>query len=77
VTALRREGKTFILDLWVRHPTSAAAAAAAAAATKDALNGCSLRGTKEAAVDVLLGELPQRVDVLLGGLPRRGFSGRV
>ena len=33
VTALRREGKTFVLDLWVRHRTSAAAAATAAAAT--------------------------------------------
>jgi hypothetical protein len=48
VTALRREGKTFILDLWVRHPTSAAAAAAAAAATKEATaaaEASSHRGT--------------------------------
>ena len=36
VTALRREGKTFVLDLWVRHPTSAASAALAAAATQTA-----------------------------------------
>ena len=35
-TALRREGKTFILDLWVRHPTSAASAVLAAAATATA-----------------------------------------
>jgi hypothetical protein len=35
-TALRREGKTFILDLWVRHPASAASAVLAAAATATA-----------------------------------------
>jgi hypothetical protein len=44
VTALRREGKTFILDLWVRHPTSAAAAADAAAATKAATAAAEQRG---------------------------------
>ena len=44
VTALRREGKTFILDLWVRHPTSAAAAADAAAATKTATAAAEQRG---------------------------------
>ena len=44
VTALRREGKTFILDLWVRHPTSAAAAADAAAATKSATAAAEQRG---------------------------------
>jgi hypothetical protein len=44
VTALRREGKTFILDLWIRHPTSAAAAADAAAATKSATAAAEQRG---------------------------------
>jgi hypothetical protein len=44
VTALRREGKTFILDLWVRHATSAAAAADAAAATKAATTAAEQRG---------------------------------
>jgi hypothetical protein len=77
VTALRREGKTFILDLWVRHPTSAAAAEAAAAATKDVLNGCSPRGT--AIKDAFNGCLPRETaaDVFLGRLPQKGFSGRV
>ena len=36
ITALRREGKTYVLDLWVRHPTSAASAVLAAAATQAA-----------------------------------------
>jgi hypothetical protein len=41
VTALRREGKTFVLDLWVRHPTSAVAAAAAAAAATTAASAAA------------------------------------
>jgi hypothetical protein len=40
----RLTGKTFILDLWVRHPTSAAAAADAAAATKAATAAAEQRG---------------------------------
>jgi hypothetical protein len=45
-TALRREGKTFILDLWVRHPSAASAArAAAATAAATAMVGSASRGT--------------------------------
>jgi hypothetical protein len=51
VTALRREGKTFVLDLWVRHPTSAVAAAAAAAGTQAATAAATAAGTQAAAAE--------------------------
>ena len=51
VIALRREGKTFVLDLWVRHPTSAVAAAAAAAGTQAATAAATAAGTQAAAAE--------------------------
>jgi hypothetical protein len=51
VTALRREGKTFVLDLWVRRPTSAAAAVAAAAGTQAATAAATAARAQAAAAE--------------------------
>ena len=56
VTALRREGKTFVLDLWVRHPTSAASAALATAATQAATAAAAAVRTQAAAQAATAGQ---------------------
>jgi hypothetical protein len=68
-TALRREGKTFILDLWVRHPSAASAArAAAVTAAATATVGSASRGTSHS----------KRLAVVPHGAPSAGsFSRRV